>query len=261
MIKASIIGATGYTGVELIRILSLHPEVELGALTSQSYVGEEIAGIYPSLQGRVQKLCQEQDLKQILEASHVVFVALPHGHSVPVVKEAISRGKKVIDLGADFRLRQAEVYEEWYQVKHGAPELLPEAIYGLPEIYRERISGEIAIVANPGCYPTAAILALAPALAEKLISPESIIIDAKSGVSGAGRKLSLTSHFSEVNDSIRPYGVASHRHTPEIEQELQALAGRQFQVSFTPHLVPMTRGILVTGYGQMELDLSVDEVR
>jgi N-acetyl-gamma-glutamyl-phosphate reductase len=261
VIKASIIGATGYTGLELARILSLHPEVELKILTSQSHVGEDIADIYPSLRGRVRKLCQEQDLNRVLEASHVVFIALPHGHSVPVVKEAISRGKKVIDLGADFRLGKAEVYEEWYQVKHEAPELLPEAVYGLPEIYREKISEETRIIANPGCYPTAAILALAPALTKKLIKPESIIIDAKSGVSGAGRKLSLSSHFSEVNESIRAYGVASHRHTPEIEQELQALAGREFRISFTPHLAPMTRGILVTAYGQMEEDLSLHQVR
>lgn len=260
MIKASIIGATGYTGVELVRILSCHPEVQLTVLTSQSYVGENMADIYPSLKGKVDLACAEQDIPQVISASDVVFVALPHGHSVPVVQEAVRQGKKVIDLGADFRFRRAEVYEQWYQVRHEAPELAAAAVYGLPELYRRDIK-EAALVANPGCYPTCSILALAPALTGGFIEPETIIIDAKSGLSGAGRKATLTTHFGEVNENVNPYGVAGHRHTPEIEQELAVLAGVDVRVSFTPHLMPMTRGILATCYAAVKPGVTEKEVR
>lgn len=260
MIKASIIGATGYTGVELVRILSGHPAVQLQVLTSQSYVGENISDIYPNLKGKVDLTCSDQDIPQVIAASDVIFVALPHGHSVPVVQEAVRQGKKVIDLGADFRFRRAEVYEEWYQVKHEAPELAATAVYGLPEIYREQIK-KAAVVANPGCYPTCSILALAPALKGGLIRPETVIIDAKSGLSGAGRKATLTTHYGEVNENVNPYGVAGHRHTPEIEQELAALAGREFPVSFTPHLLPMTRGILATCYAAVQPGVTEKDLR
>lgn len=260
MIKASIIGATGYTGVELVRILSCHPQVELAVLTTQSYVGEQIEELYPSLKGKVEITCSPQDTAQVVGESDVIFVALPHGHSVPVVQEAVERGKKVVDLGADFRFRQAGVYEEWYQVKHEAPELSAQAVYGLPELYRDQIK-KASVVANPGCYPTASILALAPAVKAGLVDPNTIIIDAKSGVSGAGRKASLITHFGEANENVNPYGVASHRHTPEIEQELTALAGEEFAVSFTPHLMPMTRGILATCYATLTGAVSEEQLR
>jgi N-acetyl-gamma-glutamyl-phosphate reductase len=260
MIKASIIGATGYTGVELVRLLSCHPQVELAMLTTRSYEGEHIEDLFPSLKGKVEIACSPQDTARVLKESDVVFVALPHGHSVPVVQEAVKQGKKVVDLGADFRFRKAATYEEWYQVKHEAPKLAANAVYGLPELYREQIKNA-SVVANPGCYPTGSILALAPALRAGLIESNTIIIDAKSGVSGAGRKASLVTHFGEANENVNPYGVASHRHTPEIEQELTALAGEEFTISFTPHLMPMTRGILATCYATLKDEISEEKLR
>lgn len=260
MIKAGIIGATGYTGVELVRLLSCHPQVELQVLTSRSYAGQNIAAIYPSLQGKVDVVCSEQDTEEVISQCDVVFAALPHGHSVPVVQAAVQQGKKVVDLGADFRFRNAKIYEEWYQVKHEASELAAEAVYGLPELYRSQIKNA-SVVANPGCYPTASILALAPVLQEGLVNPRTIIIDAKSGVSGAGRKTTLTTHFGEANENVNPYGVAGHRHTPEIEQELMNIAGEELQVSFTPHLMPMTRGILATCYASLSQEVTEKDLR
>lgn len=260
MIKAGIIGATGYTGVELVRLLSCHPQVELQVLTSRSYADQNIAAIYPSLLGKVNMNCSEQDTGQVIAQCDVVFVALPHGHSVPVVQEAVEQGKKVVDLGADFRFRDAKIYEEWYQLEHQAPELAASAVYGLPELYREEIKSA-SVIANPGCYPTASILALAPVLKKGLVNPQTIIIDAKSGVSGAGRKATLTTHFGEANENVNPYGVAGHRHTPEIEQELMAIAGEELQVSFTPHLMPMTRGILATCYATLNRKVSEKDLR
>ncbi|WP_227764222.1 N-acetyl-gamma-glutamyl-phosphate reductase [Zhaonella formicivorans] len=260
MIKASIIGATGYTGVELVRLLAGHREVELVALTSQSYEAEDYTAVYPNMTGYINKKCTAQDVPEIIGASDVVFIALPHGHAVPVAAEAVKQGKKVIDLGADFRFDDLKVYEEWYKVEHTGGSLLSRAVYGLPEINRERIKNA-AIVGNPGCYPTSIILGLAPALKHGLVVPDTIIIDSKSGVSGAGRKLALGSHYAEVNENINAYGVASHRHTPEIEQELSKLAGTKLTVSFTPHLMPMTRGILSTIYATVKDNIALDEVR
>lgn len=260
MIKASIIGSTGYTGVELVRLLSTHEAVELVALTTQSYEDQAYDQVYPSFKGYIDKKCVAQDLPELISQSQVIFVALPHGHSVPVVREALKQGKKVIDLGADFRLNNKEVYEQWYGMEHTGEDLLGQAVYGLPEIHREAI-GKAQLIANPGCYPTSVILALAPALKHGLIDPASIIIDAKSGVSGAGRKLALSSHYGEVNENVNAYGVAGHRHTPEIEQELSKLAGKELLVSFTPHLMPMTRGILSTIYAQAKNDFSPEELR
>lgn len=253
-------GATGYTGVELVRLLSLHQEVELVALTTQSYEEQEYDQVYPSMTGYVDKKCVSQDSQDFIAESDVIFVALPHGHAVPVAREALKQGKKVIDLGADFRFDRREVYEQWYKVEHSGEDLLEEAVYGLPEIRREAIKGA-RLIANPGCYPTSIILALAPALKHGLIDPDSIIIDAKSGVSGAGRKLTLSSHYGEVNEGVHAYGVAGHRHTPEIEQELGKLAGKEVRVSFTPHLLPMTRGILSTIYAQAQEGLTEKKLR
>ncbi|RJQ28335.1 MAG: N-acetyl-gamma-glutamyl-phosphate reductase [Peptococcaceae bacterium] len=251
MIKAGIIGATGYTGAELARILSRHPQVELTALTTQQYAGRPFWEVYPHLNRFVHLTCADLRLPELVDGADVIFTALPHGHAMPVARETARRGKKLIDLGADFRLLDPLVYEEWYRVEHTAGELLELAVYGLPEINREKIKGAW-LVANPGCYPTGAILALAPLLKDGLVEPESIIVDAKSGVSGAGRGLSLGTHFCEVNENFRAYNVAAHRHTPEIEQELGRLAGGELVVSFTTHLLPVTRGILSTVYAKLK---------
>ncbi|MCG9968624.1 N-acetyl-gamma-glutamyl-phosphate reductase [Pelotomaculum terephthalicicum JT] len=249
-VKVGIVGATGYTGAELVRILSRHPEVELVALGTQSYAGQPFWVVYPHLYKYNQLTCVDAAQTDMLYSADVVFVALPHGHAMPIAVEAACRGKKLIDLGADFRLADYKVYEKWYKVEHTARELLADAVYGLPEINRKKIR-EAKIVANPGCYPTSVILALAPLLRNKLVDSGSIIIDSKSGVSGAGRGLSLGIHFSEVNENFKAYNVAVHRHTPEIEQELGKLAGEDVTVSFTPHLLPITRGILSTIYAKL----------
>lgn len=249
-VKVGIVGATGYTGAELVRILSRHPEVELVVLGTQSYAGEPFWAVYPHLYKYNQLICEDVTKPGLLDMAEVIFVALPHGHAMPIAAEAARCGKKLIDLGADFRLADYQVYEKWYQVEHTAKELLADAVYGLPEINREIIKGAKTI-ANPGCYPTSVILALAPLLKNKLVDLDSIIIDSKSGVSGAGRGLSLDIHFSEVNENFKAYSVAIHRHTPEIEQELSKLAGNNIIVSFTPHLLPVTRGILSTIYAKL----------
>lgn len=259
-IKISIIGATGYAGAELVRLLSGHPEAELVALTTQSYVDMPFWEVYPHLYKYNQLIAEKMNLAKLMEQSDVLFVALPHGHAMPVALEAARCGKIVIDLGADFRLSDYRIYEEWYKVKHEARELLGSAVYGLPEVNREAVS-KASLVANPGCYPTSAILALAPLLKNKLVNLRSIIIDSKSGVSGAGRGLSLGSHFSEVNQNFKAYNVAVHRHTPEIEQELGKIAGENVIVSFTPHLLPVTRGILSTVYADLTAPLKQEELQ
>ncbi|MEW6173557.1 MAG: N-acetyl-gamma-glutamyl-phosphate reductase [Bacillota bacterium] len=255
MIKVGIIGATGYTGAELVRLLVRHPAVELTALTSRSYEGKRLSEVFPHLTGFSDRELVALDTDEVAAGCDVVFVALPHGHAVPVAVTVLNQGKKLIDLGADFRFRDVRVYEDWYRVKHEAPALLEEAVYGLPELYRDQLKNT-RLVANPGCYPTATLLATAPLLRAGLIAPESIIIDAKSGVSGAGRTLNLRVHYAEVNDNVQAYNVGIHRHTPEIEQELSAAAGRELKVSFTPHLVPQTRGILATVYANLKKPLS-----
>lgn len=259
MIKAGIIGATGYAGAELVRLLAGHPEVNLVALTTQSYGGVPFGEVYPHLDRYVSMVGEELNLTALAERADVIFTALPHGHAVPVAAEAAGYGKKLIDLGADFRLQDPATYEAWYKVVHQRHDLLDGAVYGLPELYRGAIRGAM-LVANPGCYPTSAILGLAPLLKKGLLDTGSIIIDSKSGVSGAGRGLSLATHYGEVNENIRAYNVAIHRHTPEIEQELGRLAGGQLTVSFTPHLTPMTRGILSTMYGNLKQSLTGQEV-
>lgn len=259
-IRVGIIGATGYTGAELVRILSRHPEVELVALTTKSYIGKPFWEVYPHLYKHNDLAGEEMNLPYLLESCDAIFVALPHGHAMPIALEAAGRGVKLIDLGADFRLFDYRVYEKWYKVEHKARELLPTAVYGLPELHREKIK-DAWLVANPGCYPTSAILALAPLLEKKLIDPGTIIIDSKSGVSGSGRGLSLGAHFSEVNENFKAYNVAVHRHTPEIEQELGRVLGEEITVSFTPHLLPVTRGILSTVYARLKSPIEQEQVR
>ena len=249
MIRVAIAGASGYTGFELIRLLGPHPEVELTTICSRAYQGVRLDEVYPALKGHCSLTFQVPDPEVLVSNADLVFTALPHQAAMDMVPELLARGVKVIDLSADYRFRDAGVYEAWYQ-PHKTPELLAEAVYGLPELYRARIASA-RLVANPGCYPTSVILALAPLLGEGMIVPESVIADSKSGVTGAGRGASLATHYCEVNDGFKAYKVTEHRHTPEIEQELSRLAGRRIHITFTPHLVPMSRGILSTVYATL----------
>lgn len=258
MIRTGIVGASGYTGGELVRLLLGHRGVCIASLASPSNAGKAVSEVYPSLRGYDLPSFSDVSSEQLARECDVVFVAAPPGAAVPLVREilAASSCARVIDLGSDFRLRDPSLYQEWYATTHDAPELLAASVYGLPELYRSEIR-DARIVANPGCYPTAALLALAPLVATGLAEPQSAVIDAKSGVSGAGRAPSLGYHFPECDDNVRPYGVPRHRHIPEIEQELQRLARRagnreRVAVSFTPHLVPMSRGILVTAYASLK---------
>jgi N-acetyl-gamma-glutamyl-phosphate reductase len=244
--KVSIIGATGYTGAELIRILANHPQAEIVHITSESSTGTAIWEIYPHLRQKCDKMLTSMKDVDALAASDVVFIGLPHGHAMEIGKALAKRGTRIIDLGADYRFYDESVYEKWYKVPHTHKQA--GAVYGLTELYREKIR-RAQIIGNPGCYTTASILALAPLVKYRLIDPCSVIVDAKSGVSGAGRSLSLGSHFTEAFDSAKAYNIAGHRHTPEIEQALSEYAGQAVTISFTPHLLPMSRGILSTCYG------------
>ena len=249
MIKVSIMGATGYTGQELVRILRQHPGVELVGLGTQNYAGQPFAKVYPHFNGVVDLVCRAVDDPRLLADADVVFLAMPHGLSASLVGAILEQGKKAVDLGADFRLRSPAVYQKWYKTEGPAVDLLAEAVYGLPEINREKIK-KARVVANPGCYPTTAVLGLAPLLKNRMIDPRLIIIDSKSGVSGAGRGLAVNSLFAETDGDFKAYGLPVHRHAPEIEQELGLLAGQEVTVTFTPHLLPMTRGMLSTIYVQ-----------
>jgi len=250
MVRTAIAGASGYTGFELIRLLAQHPEAELTAVASRSRAGERLDSVYPALGGHCDLVFQAPDPDALTSRADVVFTALPHQAAMDLVPLLLERGVKVVDLSADYRFRDAEAYEAWYQ-PHKTPELLAEAVYGLPELHREAIR-KARLTGNPGCYTTSVILAAAPLVARGLADPGSVIADAKSGVSGAGRGLSLTTHFCEVNEGFKAYKVASHRHTPEIEQELSLLAGEPLRIVFTPHLVPMSRGILSTVYASLK---------
>jgi len=245
--KIAVIGATGYVGTEIVRLLMQHPKAEIGAVVSKSFTGQAFSDIYPSLGKILDETLVELDLDSLCGKADIFITALPHDASQEIIPELIKRGKKVIDHSAAFRFRDKNIYEAWYKTEHGMEELLEMAVYGLPEIYRDKIADAV-LVANPGCYPTCTILALAPLLKNKLVHTDSIIIDAASGVSGAGRKSDLSYSFCEVDENFKAYGVANHRHTPEIEQELSAVAGENVIVSFTPHLVPMKRGMMCTSY-------------
>jgi N-acetyl-gamma-glutamyl-phosphate reductase len=256
--RVGIIGATGYTGLELLRLLLRHPEVEITALTSQKYAGLPIEGVFPSLMNQISLKCEELSFERIAEKVDFVFTAVPHKTAMETVPPFYERGKKVVDLSADFRFKDAAVYEKWYQ-KHTATELLPESVFGLPELHRSVIK-TAKIVGNPGCYPTGALLGLIPLVRKNLISLENIIVDSKSGVSGAGRDVVLDSLFCEVNEGVKAYKIFEHRHTPEIEQELSQLAGRKIDVTFVPHLIPMDRGILSTVYVTLTKKMKTEEV-
>jgi N-acetyl-gamma-glutamyl-phosphate reductase len=258
MIRAGVIGATGYAGAELVRILSGHPDAELTVLTSRQYAGARFDDIYPSMKGWVALTCETYDADHVARRADVVFMALPHKLPMAFVPQMLDRGVKVVDLSADFRFRDAALYEAHYQA-HTAPRLLEKAVYGLSEVYGEQISGA-SLVGNPGCYPTSVLLPLVPLLKAGLIEPQPLIADAKSGVSGAGRGASLTTHYCQVNESFKAYKVGAHRHTPEMEAILSETAGRAIHLNFVPHLVPMTRGMQTTLYAGLRDGVSADSV-
>ncbi len=257
MTKVGIFGAAGYGGIELVRMLLQHPDVEITYIGGHSTVGENLAVLYPHLTGAIDLTIEESDVARASEAADLLFFCLPHAVGAGMVAEAIEAGRKVIDFSADYRLEDVAVYENYYE-PHPAPELIERAVYGLPELHREKIAAT-QLCAVPGCYPTGAILALAPVCAAGLIDPTRIIIDSKSGTSGAGKKLSETVHFSECNESVMAYKVASHRHGPEMIQELSHV-GEDVTLTFTPHLMPMTRGILTTAYAELVRAMSVEEL-
>jgi len=252
-LKVVIVGASGYAGGELIRLISNHPFVQLTAITSEQYAGRTLAAVFGHFQKKEITFESLQE-EELIEKGDLFFLALPHKEAQRHVATIFNAGKGVIDLSADYRLKRPKVYEKWYDTTHNYPELLKKAVYGLPELHRKNLK-DARIVANPGCYPTGAILALAPIMRAPFVEKDSIIIDSKSGISGAGRKLSQAFMYSEANESTRAYSIARHRHTPEIEQELTALSNKKsIKVTFTPHVVPMDRGILSTVYAQLKTD-------
>lgn len=248
MYQAGIIGATGYAGVELLRLLLNHPDVEVGAISSVSFEGKAISEVYPSLAELCGMICRTPE--EVVEKSDVVFAALPHGLSQETAFECVKKGKRFIDLGADFRLYEEKDYQDWYHLSYVHPELHAQAVYGLPELFRKDIPGK-RIIGNPGCYPTSIALAMSPALKAGAVETEGIILDSKSGVTGAGRGLSQTTHFPDANENFSAYKIAAHRHTPEIEQSLSRAAGEKLRVTFVPHLLPVNRGILSTCYSRL----------
>ena len=238
MIKVGIVGATGYAGGELARLLLQREDIEIRWFGSKSYVDQAYTSLYQNMYQMVDAVCKSDDMEQIAEEVDVIFTATPQGLCASLLDEEILSKVKVIDLSADFRIKDVAVYEEWYKLRHGAPQFIKEAVYGLPEINREKIR-EARLIANPGCYPTCSFLTVYPLVKEGLIDPSTLIIDAKSGTSGAGRGAKVANLYCEVNESIKAYGVAGHRHTPEIEEQLSLAAGEPVTISFTPHLVPM----------------------
>lgn len=258
MVKVSIFGASGYTGQELTRILLGHPEAQLAAVTSRRFAGMAVGEAFPALYGLTALTYQNATPQEIAALSDIVFLALPHGVSMDIAPVFLQAGKKVIDLSADYRLRDVKTYEAWYG-KHNSEKILKNAVYGIPELYRQEIK-KTSLIANPGCYPTSIILGLAPALKNKLLDISTIIANSASGVSGAGREPQIGSLFCEVDGGFKPYKVGKHRHTPEIEQELSALAGEKFNISFVPHLLPVKRGILSTIYATLKKDITLKQL-
>lgn len=250
MINVSVIGSTGYAGIELVRLLVSHPKVRIAHLVSHSHTGESISDLYPNFKGIYDKICTPLNINSIAKDSDIVFTSLPHGTSDSIVHFLHDEGIKVIDLSGDFRYRNVTAYEKWYDRVHQSPHLLEKSVYGLPEIYRDHIA-DADIIGNPGCYSTCAILGLAPLVASQAIYPNSIIIDAKSGATGAGKTPSQELHFCELDENMRAYKVATHRHTSEIEEVLSLLTHEDVELSFTPHLMPIKRGILCTMYAKL----------
>lgn len=258
MIKAAVLGATGYAGIELVRLLTSHPEVSIEILGSHSFAGQKISDVYKNFNHVLEKECEELDLDKV-GACDVAFTALPHGASKSVIPSLLEKGLKVIDLSGDYRYDDVAVYEKWYGEKHSSPELLKESVYGLPELHRDKIKNA-RLIGNPGCYTTCSILRTVPLLANKIAETKNIIVDAKSGVTGAGRGLKLQNSFCECTENMKAYKVATHRHTSEIEQELSNVAGEEIMISFTPHLIPQKRGILSTIYVNLNRKSSAEEL-
>ncbi|MBQ7637223.1 MAG: N-acetyl-gamma-glutamyl-phosphate reductase [Lachnospiraceae bacterium] len=260
MIKVGIIGATGYAGNELIRILKQHPEAEIVHYGSKSYVGQRYSDIFRNTTEIVSEDCGDDNITEIAEKADVIFTATPQGYCAGIVTEDVLKKCKIIDLSADFRLKDVKVYEKWYKIEHKAPQFIEEAVYGLCEINRKDVKNA-RILANPGCYTTCSILTVYPLAKAGLIDLSTLIIDAKSGTSGAGRSAKTDNLFCEVNENIKAYGVATHRHTPEIEEQLSYASGENVMLNFTPHLVPMNRGILVTAYANVKKGVTEEDIR
>lgn len=260
MIKVGIIGATGYAGGELVRLLMGHKEAEIKWYGSRSYIDKKYYEVYQNMFQIVDATCMDDNMEALADQVDVIFTATPQGLCASLINEEILSKVKVIDLSADFRIKNVKTYEEWYKIEHKTPQFIKEAVYGLCEINREEIK-KARLIANPGCYPTCSILSIYPLLKEGLIDPDTIIIDAKSGTSGAGRGAKLDNLYCEVNENIKAYGVAVHRHTPEIEEQLGYAAGKEIRLNFTPHLVPMNRGILVTAYASLLRNTTYEEVK
>lgn len=262
MIKVGIIGATGYAGNELVRLLLGHKDAEIVWLGSRSYIDQNYSDVYRNMFKLVDAQCMDDNMEQLANEVDVIFTATPQGLCASLVNDEILSKTKIIDLSADFRLKDVNVYEQWYKLEHKAPQYIDEAVYGLCEINRDKVSKDTRIIANPGCYTTTSILTLYPMVKEGIINPDTIIIDAKSGTSGAGRGAKVANLFCEVNESMKAYGVGTHRHTPEIEEQLGYACGRDdLKLIFTPHLVPMNRGILVTAYANLTKDVTYEDVK
>lgn len=260
MIRVGIIGSTGYAGQELVRILLSHPEAEIVWYGSRSYIDEKYSDVFGNMFQLVEDICRGEDIDALAEQVDVIFTATPQGLCGSLVNEKILSKVKIIDLSADFRIRDVKKYEAWYGIKHQSPEFVKEAVYGLCEVNREEIR-KARLLANPGCFPTCSVLSIYPLAKEGMIDMDTVIIDAKSGVSGAGRGAKVANLYCEVNESIKAYGVTTHRHTPEIEDQLSYASGREVVINFTPHLVPMNRGILVTSYASLNREVTYDEVK
>ena len=260
MIKVGIIGSTGYAGAELVRILIGHKEAEIVWYGSRSYVDKQYADVYRNMFQIVDAACMDDNMDELARQVDVIFTATPQGLCASLVNEDILSKTKIIDLSADFRIKDVSVYEKWYGIEHKSPEFINEAVYGLCEINRDKVKGA-RLVANPGCYTTCSILTAYPLAKEGIIDMSTLIVDAKSGTSGAGRGAELPNLFCEVNENMKPYGVATHRHTPEIEEQLGYASGEKTVINFTPHLVPMNRGILATEYASLKKDVTYEEVK
>jgi N-acetyl-gamma-glutamyl-phosphate reductase len=262
MVKVGIIGATGYAGNELVRLLLGHKDVEIVWLGSRSYIDQKYSDVYRNMFKLVDARCMDDNMEQLADEVDVIFTATPQGLCASLVNDEILSKVKIIDLSADFRLKNVDIYEKWYKLEHKSPQYIDEAVYGLCEINRSKVNNTTRIIANPGCYTTTSILTLYPLVKEGIINPDTIIIDAKSGTSGAGRGAKVANLFCEVNESMKAYGVGTHRHTPEIEEQLGYACGRDdLKLIFTPHLVPMNRGILVTAYANLAKDVTYENVK
>lgn len=262
MVKVGIIGATGYAGNELVRLLLGHKDAKIEWLGSRSYIDEKYADVYRNMFQLVDAKCMDDNMEELANKVDVIFTATPQGLCASLVNDEILSKVKIIDLSADFRLKDVSIYEQWYKLEHKSPQYIDEAVYGLCEINRDKVTKDTRIIANPGCYTTTSILTLYPMVKEGIINPDTIIIDAKSGTSGAGRGAKVANLYCEVNESIKAYGVGTHRHTPEIEEQLGYACGRDdIKLIFTPHLVPMNRGILVTAYANLAKDVTYEDVK